>query len=441
MNVAPAGSTAPSHARHWVIFYAVTLAVLAYIDRVCISQAAKRIQTDLGLNDQQLGWVFSSFAIAYALFEIPGGWLGDLWGPKRVLIRIVVCWSFFTALTGAATGLWSMLAIRFAFGAGEAGCFPNLTKAFSVWLPIRERSRAQGIMWSFARWGGAFTPPLFVVTLTYLDWRGTFVLFGCLGVIWCAAFAWWFKDDPREHPSVNEGERELLKEVSGLGGGHGDMPWSELLRSRSIWLLWLQYFCLSFPWYFYITFLPKYLQEHRHLSEKDASYYAVFPLLFGGIGAMLSGSVLGPFLIKSLGSVSLGRRTLAVAGFLGACGFLILCVQMQNPLYAMLAMGMASFCNDLSMPGSWNSCMDIGGKNAGTVSGSMNMMGNLAGFAAPSIAGYILQNYNRDYDMFLYLMAGVYLIGALVWPFIDPVTPLRADDRPKVLAMPDSAAA
>ncbi|MFN0106085.1 MAG: MFS transporter [Bryobacteraceae bacterium] len=428
--ITPLPSNAPpTHARYMVIFFAITLAILAYIDRVAISQAAKRIQTDLGLNDQEIGWVFSAFGIAYALFEIPGGWLGDLWGPKKVLIRIVVCWSLFTALTGAAMGFMSMVLIRFAFGAGEAGCFPNLTKAFSVWLPLEERTKAQGVMWTFARWGGAFTPPLVILAFTYMDWRWAFVAFGLLGVFWCAAFAWWFKDNPKDHPSVNAAEMELLKDVAHLGGGHGDVPWKKLVASRSVRLLWIQYFCLSFPWYFYITFLPKYLQEHRNLSESQAANYAIFPLLFGGFGALLAG-FLAPRVSKWVGSVSLGRRSLAVGGFLGASVFLIICIQLQDPLYAMIAMGMASFCNDLSMPGAWSSCMDIGGKYAGTVSGSMNMMGNLAGFAAPLVGGYILQNYNRDYNMFIYVMAGVYLIGASVWPFIDPVTPLEADDRP-----------
>ena len=417
----------PSRARNWVIVFAVTLAILSYIDRVCISQAAKRIQTDLNLDDQQLGLIFGAFGVAYALFEIPGGWLGDWLGAKKVLIRIVLSWSAFTALTGAAWNFASLWSIRFLFGAGEAGCFPNLTKAFSVWLPKKERVQSQGIMWAFARWGGAFTPPLVVAAFAFMNWRYAFVSFGLLGVIWCVAFAMWYRDNPLEHPSVNEGERELLREVAVQGDSHGNVPWAKLTSSRSVWLLWAQYFCTSFPWYFFITYLPKYLQEYRHLDEKTASTYAILPLLFGGFGSLFAGFIAAT-VNKKVGSVATGRKILSVTGFLGGCIFLLVCINTVDPLWAMVAMGLASFCNDLNMPGAWGSCMDIGGKYAGTVSGSMNMMGNLAGFVAPTVGGYILLNYNKDYNIFLYLMAAVYLVGAIIWPFIDPVTPLEAED-------------
>ena len=414
----------PSRARHWVIVFAVTLAILSYIDRVCISQAAKRIQTDLNLNDQELGLIFGAFGIAYAVFEIPGGWLGDWLGAKKVLIRIVLSWSAFTAATGLAWNFSSLWIVRFLFGAGEAGCFPNLTKAFSVWLPPRERVQSQGIMWAFARWGGAFTPPLVVLAFQFMNWRYAFLTFGLLGVVWCFIFARWYRDNPLEHPSVNEGERELLKDVAGLGESHGNVPWAKLMESRSVWLLWIQYFCTSFPWYFFITYLPKYLMEYRKLDESTASKYAILPLLFGGFGSLFAGFIAST-VNKKVNSVAVGRKILSVTGFLGGCLFLLVCIHTEDPLWAMVAMGMASFCNDLNMPGAWGACMDIGGKYAGTVSGSMNMMGNLAGFVAPTVGGYILQNYNKDYHMFLYLMAAVYLVGAAVWPMIDPVTPLE----------------
>lgn len=423
----PSVHQAPSRARYWVIVFAVTLAILSYIDRVCISQAAPRIQADLGLNDQELGYIFGAFGIAYALFEIPGGWLGDWIGPKKVLIRIVLSWSAFTALTGAAWNFWSLWVIRFLFGAGEAGCFPNLTKAFSVWLPKKERVQSQGIMWAFARWGGAFTPPLVIAAFAFMNWRYAFVAFGLLGVIWCAVFAWWFRDNPLEHPSVNAGERELLKDVAGQGESHGNVPWGKLIASRSVWLLWLQYFCTSVPWYFFITYLPKYLLEYRKLDEKTASVYGILPLLFGGFGSLFAGFIAAT-VNKRVGSVALGRKILSVTGFLGGSFFLLICIHTADPLWAMVAMGMASFCNDLNMPGAWGSCMDIGGKYAGTVAGSMNMMGNIAGFVAPVVGGYILLNYNKDYHMFLYLMSAVYLVGAIVWPFIDPTTPLDQSD-------------
>ncbi len=425
----PAHPQRPTNSRQWVIVFAVTLSILAYIDRVCISQAAPLISKDLGFDKQQMGYVFSAFALAYALFEIPGGWMGDWMGPRKVLMRIVVWWSAFTALTGAMWNLASMLACRFLFGAGEAGCFPNLTKAFSVWLPVEERVRAQGIMWTFARWGGAFTPPLVIWILGYMNWRQAFVLFGAIGVVWAVWFYKWFRDNPKEHPSVNEAEWELLKHSAGNAEGHGNVPWGLLLRNRSVWLLWVQYFCLSFPWYFYITWLPTYLQEHRGLDAVESAKLAIFPLFFGGVGSLFCGFI-SPAVTRLTGSLKTTRRLLASLGFLGAGVLLILSIQMRDPLLAMIVMGLASFCNDLVMPGAWAACMDIGGKYAGTLSGSMNMMGNLAGFVAPQVGGYILKHTENaqgigDWNLFLYVMAGVYLAGTIVWPFIDPSKPLE----------------
>ncbi|MDQ6758849.1 MAG: MFS transporter [Acidobacteriota bacterium] len=416
----------PTHTRYWVIVFAVTLAILSYIDRVCISQAAPVISRDLGLSKGDMGLVFGAFGLAYALFEIPGGWLSDWMGPRKVLLRIVLWWSTFTAATGAAFSLGPLLIIRFLFGAGEAGCFPNLTKAFSVWLPSKEGVVAQGIMWTFARWGGAFTPPLVIAVFKYVSWRWAFVLFGTLGTVWAVLFYIWYRDNPRDHKSVNAGELALLKGSEQLAVGHANVPWAKLVSSRSVLLLWVQYFCLSFPWYFYITWLPTYLQESRKLSPDESANYAIVPLLFGGFGSLVCGFLLS-LLVRRGFSARTSRRALATSGFIGACLLLTLSIQLTDARWAMLAMGLASFFNDLAMPPSWASCMDIGGKFAGTVSGSMNMMGNLAGFAAPVLGGYILQWTHNSWNSFLYLMAGVYLLGTFCWPFIDPVTPLESE--------------
>jgi ACS family glucarate transporter-like MFS transporter len=417
-------SQAPTRARYWVIVFAVTLAILAYIDRVCISMAAPFMTADLGLSKTEMGSIFSAFALAYALFEIPGGWLGDWMGPRKVLMRIVIWWSAFTALTGGVWNLSSLWIIRFLFGAGEAGCFPNLTKSFTTWLPQGERVRAQGIMWTFARWGGAFTPPLVLLVFHFMNWRWAFVLFGAIGTIWAFFFYHWYRDNPKDHPSVNAAELALLEGAENTASGHGDVPWGKLLGSGTVWLLWLQYFCLSFPWYFFITWLPTYLKEARGLDDRAVATYAILPLLLGGMGSLFCGLISAP-LARMTGSVKSTRRLLAIAGFLGASIMLVVSIRTSDALLAMIFMGMASFCNDLVMPGAWGTCMEVGGKYAGTLSGSMNMMGNMAGFVAPWLGGYIIQQTGGDWNVFLYTMAGVYLVGTLCWPFIDPVTPLE----------------
>ncbi len=371
-----------------------------------------------------MGSIFSAFAVAYALFEIPGGWMGDWMGPRKVLMRIVIWWSTFTALTGFAWNFSSMWIVRFLFGAGEAGCFPNLTKAFSAWLPRDERTRAQGIMWMFARWGGAFTPPLVILVFRYMSWRWAFVLFGALGSIWATAFYLWFRDNPKDHKQVNAGELALLKENQDLAESHGDVPWARLASSRNAWMLWLQYFFLSFPWYFYITWLPTYLQENRHLSSGMAAKYAILPLFFGGLGSFFSGMI-SARVSQWTGGIRNARRIIACTGFAGAAIFLLISINTQDVLPAMILMGLASFFNDLVMPGAWATCMDIGGKYAGTVAGSMNMMGNIAGFVAPMTGGYILRETGGNWNMFLYVMAGMYVLGTFCWPLIDPTKTLE----------------
>lgn len=416
----------PTHARYTVVAFALSLAVLSYIDRVALSQAAPRVQRDLGLTDQQMGYIFAAFGLAYACFEIPGGFLGDWLGPKKVLIRIVLWWSFFTAAIGQMWNFWSLWTAQILFGAGEAGCFPNLTKAFTTWLPPEERVRTQGFMWMLARWGGAFTPILVVKAFGFMTWRTAFLAFGFLGLIWAALFYWWFKDDPSQHKSVNAAELALLRRVKGLAGSHSDVPWGKILRSGTIWLLWGQYFCCSFAWYFFITFQPKYLQEYRHLGEMESAKYGIVPLLFGGLGSLVSG-LIAARLAVALGSVRKSRRLISCTGFAGAAICWLAVIHIQDPRLAIIAMGLASFSNDLNMPSAWGTCMDIGGKYAGTISGSMNMMGNLAGFAMPALGGYILQTTHRDYNVLLYVMVAFYVVGICLWPFIDPVTPIEKE--------------
>jgi len=419
----------PTRTRYGVILFAISLSILAYVDRVCISMAMPSMRKDLGLNSEQVGWVFASFALAYALFEIPGGWMGDWMGPKKVLIRIVLWWSFFTAATGWVRGFTSLVVTRFLFGAGEAGCFPNLTKAMTIWLPQSERVKAQGLMWTFARWGGAFTPPLVVLVFQYTSWRWAFAIFGALGLVWCAFFLVQFKDNPRDHKGVNKAELALLQGSEELVSGHGDVPWMRLLTSRSVWLLWIQYFLISYPFYFYVTWLPTYLIEAHHVDETLASRLAVFPLLFEGAGSLAAG-LLSAKVARRLGSVSLARRAMGTTGFLLAGLFILLHIQVKDPWLAMLAMGVGTFFHDITMPGSWGACMDIGGKYAGTLSGSMNMMGNLGAFCSPVAMGYILKATGGNWTLCLYSVAAAYLLGTVCWPFLDPVTPLEGSAQP-----------
>lgn len=413
----------PTRVRHGVTAYALLIAIIMYVDRVAIAQAAPAIRHDLGLSLVQMGWAFAAFNWAYALFEVPGGWLGDRIGPRSVLTRVVLWWSLFTAATGWVWSAPSLIVTRALFGAGEAGCFPNLTRIFTIWLPVNARERVQGLLWFAARWSGAFTPLVVAYVLEFMSWRNAFVLFALPGVIWAIAFYWWYRDDPRKHPSINAAELALLPSAAATAVGV-DMPWSRLLASRSVWLLSIQYACLSYGWYFYVTWLPTYLREARGTSVKFGALLASLPLLLGGLGCLVSAYII-PRLARSIDSVMLARRIVAVIGFVGASGCVFAFVQVADPLRAMLLLGLAGFFNDFVMPAAWAGAMDIGGRHSGTVSGTMNMVGNLGGALSPLIVGYILTWYPGDWTLTFYVSCAIYLMGAVCWLFIDAHTPLE----------------
>jgi len=399
-------------ARYRVTAFAISLAALAYMQRVAISQAAPSIQTDLGLDKDQIGQVFGAFGLAYALFEIPNGLLGDRLGVRSTLTRIVVLWSVFTALTGAAWNFTSMWLARFLFGAGEAGCFPNLTRMLSTWLPLRSRLRAQALMWACSRWAGAFTPLLVLALVQWQGWRWAFVVLAVLGFVWAAVFFRWFRDDPAQHPAVNAEELELLRESRVLTTQEGDARWYHTLFKRQVLLLLLQYFCFSFVWYFYVTWLPTYLREGRHVSATEAATLSTLPLLLGGFGSLVAGYA----------AARIRRRNIAVFGFVMSGVLLFSVTRIDSTPVAMLAMGLASFCSDLTMPISWNACVEIGRRNTATLSGTMNMFGNFAGFVGPVVGGKLLSSTADSWDLLLYLMAFASLLAAACWVFLEERT-------------------
>ena len=416
----------PSRTRRVVLFFAATLAIITYVDRVCISQAAPAMQAELGLTKVQMGYAFAAFGWAYALFEIPGGWLGDRFGPRKVLMRIVTMWSIFTVATGWAWNLVSLVVCRFLFGMGEAGCFPNITKAFTTWFPIAERVRAQGVLWLSARWGGAFTPLLVGWMLASggedraglgLHYRWVFLIFGLLGVVWAVSFFRWFRDQPKDHPAVNAGELAVIGATQSTGDH--SIPWSKLLASRTVWFLWAQYFFMSYAWYFYITWFPTYLREQfPGIGDIQRALLACVPLFFGGIGSLLAG-LLSARLDTWLGSIARTRRCLGVLG-MGAAGVMLLVsIQLHNPVASVLAIGLAALCSDLAMPAAWGACMDIGGRHTGALSGSMNMMGNAGGAIAPMVVPLVLAATDNNWNVNMSLFALSYFLGAICWAFIN----------------------
>jgi sugar phosphate permease len=397
------------------------LAGLTYFDRICISQAARPMGRDLGLDEFAKGLVFSAFTLAYALFEVPTGWLGDAIGPRKVLVRVVLWWSAFTALTGRVIGLRSLLFVRFAFGAGEAGAFPNIARALTRWFPSSQRGRVQAVIWTASRLGGAVAPPITAFLIASIGWRHAFLVFGCAGVLWAVPFWLWYRDDPAEHPRVSPEEREYLQssqagELSGVPTSL-PTPWARIAANRSVWGLSLAAFWSAFGWYFFITWLPTYLEEGRSLPATTASWLAGLPLLFGIFGCTIGGWLSDALALRV--GTRWARRAVGCVAMMAAG----LCFQLAVVSYAsaqtIVFLALASFCNDLPMSSLWAANMDVGERFAGSVSGVVSAASAAGALISPLLFGALL-NSGHGWTPALIVAGLGFPLSGLCWLLVDP---------------------
>jgi MFS family permease len=416
------------------------LSFLTYYDRQCIVRAQESIQQELSISDRQMGLVFGAFWLAYALFEIPGGWMGDRIGARFTITRIVLAWSLFTALTGVATGFYSLLLYRFLFGVGEAGAYPNMARIQSRWLPIAERARFGGLLWLSARWGAAFAPIIFgavtrgVITMqagiessytfawfsTVPAWRIAFFVSGALGVVWCLAFYPWFRNEPAEKESVSAEERHYIESGRGeLDQGHhaGAQTWLKLVTSPSLWAIAMYYFCGSFGWSFFVSWMPKYMDKVQGVTFDKSEWSTALPHLCGGI-ACLVGGLLSDSLVKRTGRRRLGRAVFPVAGCLTAALAMLAIPQARSATSATILMCVAATAFDIGQAATWASIVDIGGRNAGIATGFINMVGCLAHAAQPYIGAVVFESLGWDALFGLYALA--YLLAMTTWAIINP---------------------
>jgi MFS transporter, ACS family, glucarate transporter len=433
----------PTNVRYVVLAWACSLSMLTYIDRVCIKQVAGDMQTDLGIETTDFWWVFSAFGLAYAAFEMPSGWLGDRYGPRKVLCRIVLWWSFFTALTGCVwhfriplgydlpmpypltiwfdsiplvfNSLVLLIAIRFLFGMGEAGSYPVTARALRNWFPYTRRGFAQGLLWAFGRWGGAIAPMLISAFMVPFGWRGAFMAFGLMGIVWVVLFAYFFRNSPAEHPGANDAERAYILEK---GDDRDKLPlsWRTMLRSRTLWCLTGMYFCSNAGWCFFITWDVEYYKKVLKLEETELDFASGAPLFFGGI-ACLAGGFATDRMVRVWGPR--WGRTLQgfTAYFLGGCFFLLALVA-EAPLVAVMFLCIASFCKDFAMAVSWSTCIDVGHRYSGTVAGCMNGVGNLGTFVAPPIVAHLAKQ--GQWELALAFSACMFFMACACWLFINP---------------------
>lgn len=405
----------PTRARYNVLRLTLALAIITYLDRVAISSAAPAIRSELGLSLIQMGWVFSVFTFAYAAFEIPSGWLGDVIGPRKVLTRIVLWWSAFTVLTGAAWNFLSLLVCRFLFGVGEAGAFPNISRSFGAWFPTAERGHAHGVIFMGTRLGGALAPPLIVLLMGAIGWRLAFLVFGLFGIVWSVFWYRWFTDDPATHPSVNAAELRSIRTERSPSGPLPAFGW-RLLLSGNVILLCLMYFTMPYTLYFNLTWLPTYLKEVRGFTVQQAGYIAGIVLFCGAIGNWIGGK-LTDALVGRYGlrvGRSIGAVTLPLSG-----AVLLAAALIENRVASVALFALTLLIADLCVSACWAMCHDIAGPRAGTVAGAMNTVGNIGGAISPLVVGYAVQWWN-SWTVPFFITAGVYVLGGLFTMLVDP---------------------
>jgi ACS family glucarate transporter-like MFS transporter len=418
----------PIPLRALLVFATFLLSVLLYVDRVCISAAKKDISTDLELSDQQMGWVFAAFSLGYAIFQTPSGWLADRFGPRSILASIVAIWSLFTGLTAFASSFVSMLVVRFLFGAGEAGAFPGMARAIYSWVPMNERGLAQGVNFSGSRIGAALALPVITFAITGLGWRTTFVVLMFVGIVWSLLWLFFFRNDPVDAHWLSATERDYIL----ANRQQSSTPLAvesrcvNLVGSSTIWALCGQYFASNFIFFFGLTWYFPELMKRFELSGVQASLFAAAPMLFGAIGNWFAGWWVDRW--YSAGRWSLSRKMPAMTGFSIATVGIIGCAYATTPLSSSIWFSMCIFGADMTLSPSWSSCVDIGKANAGLVSGTMNMAGNVGAFVT-SIAFPYLLAWSGSSLPFFFLAALLNLSAIASWWVINPTIALDEATR------------
>jgi len=398
---------------------AFLLAIVTYLDRVCISIATPFIMEDLGLTLVQMSGVFSAFTLAYSLFEIPSGWLGDVIGPRRVLTRIVLWWSAFTMLTGLAQGVRSLVAIRFLFGAGEAGAFPNVVKSFSMWFPARERGMANGVLFFGSRLGGALAAPAALLLIRQWGWRPSFLAFGTLGIVWAIAWHRSYRDRPRDHPDVDAVELSWIEQDAPTREDTAaPTPWRRLLTSPNLYAICAMYFAFGYGLYFYFTWLPTYLIRELGFSLMTGGLFAALPFLLAGV-ANLAGGWCTDRLARTRG-LRPARVVLGSLSFSTCAALILASTIVTAPVSKAVLLALALASADFALSACWAVCLDVGSRHAGVVTGFMNTFGNLGGLVGPVVVGLMVDRLG-SWTLPLYVTAAVYVAGALAWLAIDPM--------------------
>jgi len=411
-----AGQLAAPTKTRWLILFLISLMYLiCYMDRSNISVAQPEIAKAFGLSKTGMALVLSAFTWSYALGQIPAGWLGDRFGPKRVLTVIMSWWSIAAMMTGAALGLSSLFAARFLLGLGEAGAFPVASRGMQLWFPRSERGRIQGTTHFFSRFAVAITPLVAASILLAFGWRAIFYIFGSLGLLWSVAFAAYYRNRPEEHAGVNAAELAQIRGQNAIPAARQSAPWKRILNSSNMWFISLGYCCFFFGTNFYLTWYPTYLREHRHITLQALGLLGSIPLFAGMAGDLVGGS-LSDLILKKTGRARLARSVVAAPGFLLSAVFLVPAATTASASASVMCLAASFFFLEFVIGPAWAVPMDVGGQFSGTVTGIMNMAGAVAASFTPLVFGYYFGM--GSWSIPFFITSGVMLFGAAIWTFL-----------------------
>jgi MFS family permease len=406
-------------ATHMVLAMLCVMYFITYVDRVNIGTAASEIQKELHLSNTQLGLVFSAFAYPYLLFQVIGGWVGDRFGPRRTLFWCGLIWALSTIMTGFVTGIVTLFIARVALGFGEGATFPTATRAMQYWTPAGMRGFAQGLTHSFARLGNALTPPLIAALMAWLTWRGSFIVLGFVSLIWGVIWVSYFRNEPREHPSITE--EELASLPPRPVGPRPQVPWGPLVRR--MWPVSLTYFCYGWCLWLYLNWLPLFFKNTYSLDIKNSALFAS-GVFFAGVVGDSVGGVLSDHILKRTGRIRLARLSVIVTGFAGALMSLLPILFTHDITIVALSLSSGFFFAEIIIGPIWSIPMDIAPKYSGTASGLMNSGSALAAIASPLVAGYVIDVTGNWYLPFLMSIA-LLLVGGFCAFLMHPETPFE----------------
>lgn len=413
--------------RTWILVMLIFLGVVTFLDRINITVAGSAIMRDLNLTPDQWGWILSAFILSYGLMQIPMGAMGDKRGHRSTLALIVLWWSAFTAFTGMAGGFVSLILIRFMFGIGEAGSSPCSTGVISRWFPKKEVGKAQGYIWAASRMGGALTPFIVLPVITYLEWRAAFYILGAVGVIWSIVWYLFYRNQPKEMRGISAEEiAEAPVTHMAVSTEKVSIPWKSLLSSKQFWLILSMYFFYAFGSWFFFSWFPTFMELGRGFEKDQLTYAIAVPFVMSMIGN-ISGGYLTDKLSAKYG-LKVGRKALGSSSLIISAVFMFLAAFIPGKMQVFIFLSLAFGIIDLMLPSAWALCIDLGKKYSGAVSGAMNTAGNLGGFVCSLIFGYVVSA-TGNYNLPLYIIAGMLVISAIIFMFIDPTKQIIKEEE------------